>query len=99
MIVPTLNPTCSSENISSAWGQRYLGLVIFAFKNTLTSTLDHKKCINALKKRFSYQCFIKIAMTANRIFFFFFFFFLIKGSGQGDLKHLKCLFKMTFSIA
>ena len=54
---------------------RYLGSVIFAFKTTLTTTLNHAY-INTFGQGFKkdairYQCslyFVKIAMIANRVF-------------------------------
>ena len=53
---------------------RYLGSVIYAFKNTLTTTLNHKTCLNisgqGLKKTmFTINAiFTKIALIANRVF-------------------------------
>ena len=56
---------------------RYLGSVFFAFKNTLTTALNHKTCINTsghlFKKKRPYSLsmlslLVKIAIKANRVF-------------------------------
>ena len=49
------------------------GSVIFAFKTTLTPTLNHITCINTFGEGFKkdairHQCSVKIALIANRVF-------------------------------
>ena len=76
---------------------RYVGSVIFAFKTTLTTTLNHITCINTFGQGFKkdaihYQCSlyypcVKIALIVNRVFSktylgSIYTSFMIEGSGQ-----------------
>ena len=60
---------------TSVFAHRYLGSVAFAFKNTMTTTLNHKTCIissgQVLEKTpFAVNAIftVKIEMVANRVF-------------------------------
>ena len=62
--------------ITSRYKHRYLGSVIFAFKTTLSTTLNHITCIDtfgqgfkkdAIRHQCSLYC-VKIALIANRVF-------------------------------
>ena len=68
---------------------RYLGSVIFAFKKTLTTTLNHKTCIintsgQGFKKR-PYSLSM-LYLIANKVFFKTLCRSIIKGGGQGVHK-------------
>ena len=76
---------------------RYLGSVSFAFKNALTSALNHKTCIKTSgqileKTLFAINAiFSKVALKANRVLFktltrSIYTSFMLKGGDQGVLK-------------
>ena len=73
---------------------RYLGSVIVAFKKTLTTTLNHKTCINTSGQGFKKRPYslsmlyllVNIALIANKVFFKTLCRSIIEDGGQGVHK-------------
>ena len=66
---------CSVAQTTNTWGQ-YFFFFFFAFKNTLTTTLNHKTCINTSGQGFKKRPYslsmlsllVKTALIANMVF-------------------------------